>query len=72
MATGPDAQVIPSRFPSRFVHVKRKPIAAEQIAAPCLGEESPVGDQILKAQLPLVFAMARHVCLSEAAVGLFG
>ena len=70
MATGHDAQVIPSRF----VYVKRceKPIAAEQIAAPCLGEESPVGDQILKAQLPLVFATARHVCLSEAAVGLFG
>src|SRR6267154_6507997 len=28
--------------------------------------------KILKAQLPLVFATARHVCLSKAAVGLFG
>jgi hypothetical protein len=50
--TGYDAQVMPSRF----VNVKRceKPIAAERIAGPCLGEESPVGDQILKAQLPLI------------------
>ena len=53
MATGHDAQVIPSRF----VHAKRceKPIAAKQIAAPCSGEESPVGDQNLESTAATCF-----------------